>query len=180
MLSIPSQSETQSIAATTSSSTSSYERILTKDDITTVSTATTPKQNEVPIENNITKLLQRKKESFSQSMKSVNDMTKLLKKAQYDVDVFVRSIQMCTKEIENHCCTCGGIHVFSDHEPTKMLSCKRLKAKNRSLMYLKKAKREASERMMDYKAGVKQCEREKEETRRSLSLLLKESLFNDN
>lgn len=150
-----------------------------KDDASRIKHSNASMKDVAPIKDRITVLLQRKKKSFSQAVKSVNDTTTLLKKAQHDVDVFDRSIKICATEIENHCCTCGGIHVFFDHEPSKILNCKRLKAKNRSLMYLKKARQEASERMTTWRSTVKQCEKEREEARRSLSLLLKESLFND-
>lgn len=140
-------------------------------------------QNEVELcsskdsEFNFSVILQRKKEQFSRNIESLKDATKLLKKAECEESIYQRAIDTCSQEIDRHCCICGGIHVFNDHEPTKYINCKRLKSKTRSFMHLKQTRAQATDRVRDWKASIKQCKKEIEESRRSLSLVLHDRLF---
>ena len=72
---------------------------------------------------------------------------KKLQKAQHDIVIQNRTIEVCQREINNHCCKCGGLHVFTDHKRTQREGCKRLKDKMRSLMYLQKGLVEATARL---------------------------------
>ncbi len=82
-----------------------------------------------------------------QSRIDQSNKKKDLRKAQNDVEIQDRSILLCKREIDHHCCQCGGIHVFMDHKPVQREGCKRLKDKFRSLMYLKESLKEAKVRM---------------------------------
>ena len=91
--------------------------------------------------------LENHKIRVDQSRIDQSNKEKDLRKAQNDVEIQERSILVCKREIDHHCCQCGGIHVFMDHKPVQREGCKRLKNKFRSLMYLKEGLKEAKVRM---------------------------------
>ena len=119
----------------------------------------TPKRHQteaIPIRNNsvMDSTLQKVNFDYTNSKIGVDKCAQILsenrsalRKAHNDVAIQQRTIQVCTREIEHHCCKCGGIHVFSDHEPAQREGCRRLKQKSKSLLYQKVALKEALERV---------------------------------
>ena len=91
--------------------------------------------------------LKNHKIGVDKTVKDLSNTRKNLQRAQNDAAIQKRTIQVCKREIDNHCCQCGGLHIFADHAPTQREGCKRLKNKVRSLMYLKHGLKEATERV---------------------------------
>jgi len=107
-------------------------------------------EQEVILEETVKKIeadLRHNKFGVDSTLKDLAKRKNSLQKAQRNIVVQTRAIEVCKREIDHHCCQCGGIHVFSDHEPTQRESCQRLKNKVRSLGYLKQACKEASTRV---------------------------------
>ena len=96
------------------------------------------------IMNDIKNNLKNKKEKLDSLNKDLRERTASMMKAKKNVKIQILSIERCKKEIDHHCCQCGGIHVFSSHEPMHRKDCNRLKDKTRSLFYLKQALVEAN------------------------------------
>ncbi len=99
-----------------------------------------------------------------------------LKKAQTDVSIQERAIIRCTREINHHCCMCGGIHVFSDHKPMQRQGCSRLRQKNRSLMYLKQSLTDASLRVNVCQVVVKESTEEVNEAKAKMANMFEQNL----
>ncbi len=99
-----------------------------------------------------------------------------LKKAQTDVSIQERAIIRCTREINHHCCMCGGIHVFSDHKPMQRKGCSRLRQKNRSLMYLKQSLTDASLRLNVCQVVVKESTDDVNEAKAKMANMFEQNL----
>lgn len=126
---------------------------------------------------NVKHSLQIKKQSIDETTKDLTTKRRELQKARNRVQIQTRSIEVCKREIDNHCCQCGGIHIFSDHEPTQRKECKRLKNKSRSLMYLKQALKESSERVIVCQVAVDNGEVEVDTAQASMAEALSIGLF---
>jgi len=87
----------------------------------------------------VNKNLKAQKNLVDEKVQRMEQSTRHFDKAQNDVLIQRRAILTCEREIDHHCCICGGIHVFADHKVTKRKGCSRLKDKTRSLMYLKQS-----------------------------------------
>ena len=113
--------------------------------------------------------LQNKKTIVNEATRDLTSKRKALQKSRNSALIQKRSIEVCQREITNHCCQCGGIHIFSDHKPTQRKECKRLKNKTRSLMYLKQAQKEISERVNLCQVAVNSGEDEVESAQASMT-----------
>ena len=126
---------------------------------------------------NVKHSLQNKKQRIDDTTKDLTTKRRDLQKAINSVQIQTRSIVVCKREIDNHCCQCGGIHIFSDHERTQRKECKRLKNKTRSLMYLKQALRDSSESVILCQVAVDNGEVEVNTAQASMAEALSIGLF---
>ena len=76
-------------------------------------------------------------------------------KAQKEVSMRQRALVLCETEIKRHCCICGGIHVFNNHDPVQKKGCSYLKAKHVSQVYLQKALASSNERLHETKLELR-------------------------
>ena len=116
------------------------------------------------------------KSGVDENLKHMDIQRTKLHKAQKDVVVQKRVIELCTREIDHHCCICGGIHVFSDHDIAKRDSCKRLKSKIRSLMYLKQGLKEAEVRVKLCQSALDESTTNTSDAQSNMALSLSQGL----
>ena len=103
-----------------------------------------------------------------------------LAKAQATIKANERAISICSREIEHHCCICGGIHVFGDHKPFQRKGCPRLASKIKSLKYLERAFEESKRSYSTCKKEYEQNMRQKKEKKAKISSSLIVALLEPN
>ena len=133
-----------------------------------------------PPNGDICRKIETIKSTLGESNKVSKAAEKRLAKAQATIKANERAISICSREIEHHCCICGGIHVFGDHKPCQKQGCSRLMSKMKSLKYLERALEESNRlyntRKEEYEIKMRQKKEKKAIISSSLLVQLLEPL----
>ncbi|GFH60812.1 predicted protein [Chaetoceros tenuissimus] len=127
--------------------------------------------------NDIKNNIKNKKEKLDALNKELRERKASLTKAKKNVKIQILSIERCKKEIDHHCCQCGGIHVFNNHEPMHRKDCSRLKDKVRSLFYLKQALVEANEKLFKCELDLAEINTNIDKAKEEMTISLSKGLF---
>jgi hypothetical protein len=127
--------------------------------------------------NDIKNNIKVKKEKLDALKKDLRERKASMMKAKKSVKIQILSIERCKKEIDHHCCQCGGIHVFNNHEPMHRKDCSRLKDKIRSLFYLKQALVEANEKLLKCDSDLAETSTNIDKAKEEMTISLSKGLF---
>lgn len=107
----------------------------------------------------VEKDLREKRNEFMKSILHIKDIKAKRVIAAENLSVQKRTLKLYQRDIDNHCCICGGNHLHhhqrdsnsnnSYHEPFKNEDCKTLKMKKRVFSYLQQSLEESSMRLKD-------------------------------
>lgn len=78
------------------------------------------------------------------SIDHINDLTIQKGAAEKNIAVQKRTLKLHQRDIDNHCCTCGGCHCSNDHVIHSKSDCKQMKMKQRVLTYLQQSLAESN------------------------------------
>ena len=95
--------------------------------------------------------LRIKKIELAQSLDNTKAKKKKILFVEKNIAVQNRTLKLHQRDIENHCCICGGVHRGNDHILTRKTDCSLLKMKQRVAKYLQQSLKESNVRLDEYK-----------------------------
>ena len=122
----------------------------------------------------------RQKE-LNTSLQHIHERKRKLFTTEKNIAIQKRTLSYYKKELDNHCCICGGIHIkSSNHVPTNKPNCAAYKMKHQVFLYLsaslKKANLELANMKVNVEDGLLQNKRAKVNMNQSLISFVESSL----
>ena len=109
--------------------------------------------------------LSDKRNELIKSISHVKEMKVKKVIAQENIIVQKRTLKLHQRDIENHCCICGGNHLhhsdsisINNHEPHRNEECKILKMKKRVFLYLQQSLEESNMRLKELNGTIQKVE----------------------
>lgn len=113
--------------------------------------------------------LQLKKIALARSIVDMEEKRRAIKATKRNIAVQKRTLKFYHRELERHCCICGGIHVGTDHRMTKKQNCNMMKMKQKVSGYLQNSLEESNGRLEDLEAILQQGIRENADAKNNMN-----------
>lgn len=122
---------------------------------------------------NLDNKIGERKTELIKSISHVNNISAKKKFAERNIAVQKRTLKRFQRDIQNHCCKCGGNHCSIDHTIHQNKDCKALKMKQQVFTYLQQSLNESIIRLRNLESSLEMVKQEN----RKASVKLNDSLI---